>query len=79
MAIEEGHSVWPPRLDGPLIDQQAIDSDAETHSDEQHLVQPLYDALSESDLQDLHNVAERGPVALIGSTFTLQLGVPKGP
>ena len=39
----------------------------------------MYCALSESDLQDLYDIAELGPVALIGGTFTLQLWVPKGP
>jgi len=53
--VEEG------MLDGPLIDQQAINWDVETLSEEQHLVQPLYDALSESDLQDLYDIAELGP------------------
>jgi hypothetical protein len=43
--VEEG------MLDGPLIDQQAIDWGVETLSEKQHLVQPLYDSLlSESDL-----------------------------
>ena len=71
--VEEG------RLDGPLIDQQAISWDVETLSEEQHLVQPLYYVLSESDLQYLYDIAELGPMALIGGTFTLQLWVPKGP
>jgi len=71
--VEEG------MLDGPLIHKRAIDWDVETLSEEQHLVQRLYDALSESDLQDLHDIAELGLVALIGDTFTLQLWVPKEP
>jgi hypothetical protein len=37
-------------LDGPLIHKRAIDWDVETLSEEQHLVERLYDALSESDL-----------------------------
>jgi hypothetical protein len=71
--VEEGMLV------GPLIDQQAIAWDVETLSQEQHLVQSLYWALSESDLQDLYEIVELGPVALIGGTFTLPLWVPKGP
>ena len=71
--VEEG------TLDGPLIDQQAIGWDVETLSKEQHLVQSLYCVLSESDLQDLYDIAELGPVALVGGTFTLQLWVPKRP
>jgi hypothetical protein len=71
--LEEG------TLDGPLIDQQAIGWDVETLSEEQHLVQSLYCALSESDLQDLYDIAELGPVALVGGTFTLQLWIPKRP
>lgn len=53
---------------GPLTGQSAIDWDAKLLSEEQNLIQPLYDGLSRDDLKRLRILASQtGPAIVVGS------------
>lgn len=70
---------------GPLTDENAVEWDAVTLSEEQHLVQTLYDinqpdsVAVEETIEDLYDLAHKGVIAFLGAPTTEADTVAEGP
>lgn len=65
--------------DGPIVDQDAYDWDANTLAEEQTLIQPLYRLMSRADIEILYSIASLSTTANLGNLVTGDGDVDPGP